>query len=261
MKRLVRILAVGIIGLVTSFGGTAQSLWQSGHLDKYRVFSDFKARKPVKVMHIGDSHITKGFSSTPIKMLLQRKYGTQVSFAYHGINGSTFTSWLQDKHIGLIADVAPDLLIISLGTNDSYTQRFSAENLRAAIQSFIRQISAKLPETSIILTTPPACYLRTTRSRVVGYKKKGRRRRPVYATTTTYTFNANTRAAVNTIKYFGQAEGLIVINLNALIGTKEQAEEWLAKGWMHSDHVHYSETGYTQQGEAMAKALVEAIED
>lgn len=154
------------------------------------------------------------------------------------------------------------MLIVSLGTNDSYTRNFSSETLRASIEAFTLKIKEILPNTKIILTTPPACYLRDSRSQIVGYTKARRRhkRKPIYSTTTVFAFNNNTRVAANTIKYFGQANAVPVIDLHASIGTKPQAEEWLKNGLMGSDHVHFTELGYAKHGEIIASALISGIE-
>lgn len=252
-------ISVLLLSLVLALTSSAQTLWLSGRQDYTPLWASIKSGKPIKVLHIGDSHINRGYTSRPIEQALRAKYGANVAFAYNGINGSTYASWTNESNLRQIQEQAPDLLIVSLGTNDSYTHNFSAESFRASMDLFLDKVQALLPDVKIILTTPPACYLRSSRSRVVGYKGKGRRRKAIYSSSTSYNFNSNTRIAVNTIKYFGKAEGLPVIDLNAVIGTKAQCEEWLRNGLMHSDHVHYTELGYARQGEAIAKALVEAI--
>lgn len=240
----------------------AQQLWYSSPRQDYTsTFASIKSKNPVKIMHIGDSHINRGYTSRPIEEALHEKYGNQIDFVYHGINGATYSSWTSDANLARIQEEAPELLIVSLGTNDSYTNgRFSAESLRASIEHFVRSLRHLLPEVKIVLTTPPGCYLRHTRSRVVGYKKVKRRRVPIHSSTTSYTYNTHTRTAVNTIKYFGQAMGFGVIDLHSHIGAKSQCEDWLGKGLMHTDHVHFSESGYAKHGAIIAQGLIEGIE-
>lgn len=238
-----------------------QELWLGSPRQDYsEIFSSIKAKKSIKIMHIGDSHINGGYTSRPIEQALAKKYGEQLRFIYYGINGSTYSSWINESNLTRIVEEAPDLLLVSLGTNDSYTNRFSAETLRASIELFIRSVEKMLPTVKIILTTPPGCYLRQPRNKVIGYKKVKRRRVPMYSSSVSYTHNPNTRIAVNTIKYFGRAYGLAVIDLHSNIGTKQQCETWLSKGWMHSDHIHFTEKGYTQHGEIIALGLIEGIE-
>lgn len=260
-----KLLAVAILALSSMGAMSAQSLWYAGRSDYSGLYTSIKAKKPIKVMHIGDSHINKGHTSAPIRSALLAKYGSSIDFIFHGINGSTYASWTQEQNMDIIVREAPDLLIVSLGTNDSYSRRFSADGFRASIVAFLSKLRSVSPATRVVLTTPPACYLRESRSRVVGYTKgKGRRgrrsRRPIYQSSTSYSFNTSTKSAVGVLNYIANAEALPIINLNKEIGSKVQAEEWLRQGLMHSDRVHFTETGYSKQGELIAKALIEGIE-
>lgn len=248
------------LSLILFLPTSSQSLWYRGRQDYSKVWSKIKSRQSVKILHIGDSHVYYGHTSRPIEQALQSKYGQKVNFNYKGINGSTYALWTNEDNIRVIQEQSPDLLIVSLGTNDSYTHSFSPEAFRASMHLFIEKLKQSLPKMKIILTTPPASYFRNNRSQIVGYKGKGRKRKPIYSSTTNYMFNTNTRSAVNTINYIGRAEGLFVVDLNKTIGTKPQSEEWLKKSWMHTDRVHYTEQGYEKQGQTIAKALIEIIE-
>lgn len=62
------------------------------------------------------------------------------------------------------------------------------------------------------------------------------------------------------MKYVAQSEGCALIDLNASIGSEATAAQWLSKGWMHQDRVHYTVAGYTQQGEIIVGVLIDAIE-
>lgn len=261
--KLRKVLAIVTLALSLSVSISAQKLWIQGRADYSKIFTNIKSKQALKIMHIGDSHIQKGYTSAPIRSALLSKYGNRLNFTYWGINGSTYTSWLQEQNIAKIKEETPDLLIVSLGTNDSYTRRFSSESLRSAMQNFMNKVKELSPNTKLIFTTPPANYLRDSRTQVVGYTKAKRKkaRKPIYKTTTAFSFNPNARIASNTIKYFGQANAIPVIDLHAMIGTKVQAEEWLKSGLMASDHVHFTEQGYSRQGELIANALVQAIED
>lgn len=261
MKHLTKYLIIVLCSILTLQSGTTQNLWQAPKQNYKELWGDIKANKPIKVMHIGDSHINRGYTTRPIELALHRKYGQQIVVTHNGINGSTYTTWTSDNNLSLIQTQAPDLLIVSLGTNDSYTYNFSAETLRAAMKLFLDKLAKILPNTKVVLTTPPACYLKKSKSRLVGYKRgrKGKKT-PIYSSSVDYSFNNNTRIAVNTMKYFAKSEGLALIDLNAQIGSKPQCEEWLKKGLMHTDHVHYTEPGYAKHGELIAQTLIEAIE-
>lgn len=264
-RLLLSVLLLGSrAGLGGYAGGTAPSatLWLQPHnYDKVwqAIRTSRKEAKPFKIVHIGDSHIKHGFVTAPIAQALGQRYGAGVEVEHWGINGATFQTYGVQEEIDRIVAAAPQLLIISLGTNDSYTPRFSPEELRANMQALFSLLRKSLPQLPIVLTTPPPCYLATSR-RVSTFTGKGRSKRRVYQSTKSYTFNRHTASASRTMKYVAQSEGCALIDLNASIGSEATAAQWLSKGWMHQDRVHYTVAGYTQQGEIIVGVLIDAIE-
>lgn len=237
------------------------SPWQEpqGYDRVWAAIKNSEDSKLFRVLHIGDSHIKPGFVTAPITEGLRGKYGKGIEVEYWGINGATFQTYGTDEEIARIVEARPQLLIVSLGTNDSYTPRFSPDEMRGNMQAFFSLLKKSLPQLPIILTTPPPSYLVTTR-RTTTITGRGRAKRRVYRSTKSYTFNRHTASAARTMKYFAQTEGYALIDLNASIGSETTAKEWLAQGWMHQDHVHYTVAGYTKQGEILTKTLIDAIE-
>ncbi len=208
-----------------------------------------KTHKRVKVLHIGDSHITGGFTSKPIAEALHHKYGTNVWLEHYGIPGATFETFSHTEVLDKVTAYNADLIIISLGTNDSYNTRFSAEKMTFDMKVFFKLLRSRMPETAVILTTPPASYLPT--------KKRIRRCR--YKTT--YHYNKYTLMATNIIKYVALGQkNCAVIDLYHRLGSEGTAEQWLRKGLMRQDHVHYSVSGYHLLGEEIARLLILFIE-
>ncbi len=222
---------------------------KEGFDEVFKAIRESKATgKPVKVLHLGDSHIKKGYCTEPIREALQKRYGELINVESIGINGATFVTFSSSEHIENIASFNPDLMIVSLGTNDSYTPRFSANQMKFNMQVFFHLLREKLPNLPVILTSPPASYLRN--------KVKIRRRR--YRTY--YTFNRSTPSASNTINYIAHNEGCGFIDIHQRYGSLGQAEKWLNEGVMNKDHVHYSAEGYRQFGQSIAEALIKFIE-
>lgn len=215
--------------------------------------------KPFNVLHIGDSHIKYGFVTAPIATALKRRYGQGIEVEHWGINGATFQTYGVQEEIERILAARPQLLIVSLGTNDSYTSRFSPEEMRANMQAFFSLLNKKMPQLPIVMTTPPPSYLAATR-RTSTYTGRGNAKRRIYQSSKSYTFNKHTVSAARTMKYFAQTEGYTLIDLNVLIGSESIAKQWLEWGWMHQDRVHYTIDGYTKQGELIAEILIDAVE-
>lgn len=224
-----------------------------------RLRTSTRDARPFRVLHIGDSHIKYGFVTAPIKQALQSKYGEGIQVEHWGINGATFAAYGVEEEIQRIVEAKPALLIVSLGTNDSYTPRFSAEEMRGNMQAFFSLLKKNLPHLPIVLTTPPASYLVSSK-RVSAYAGRGKARRRTYQSSTSYTYNKHTQTAVNTMKYMAQMEGYGLIDVYASMGGEQGAEQWLRDGLMHTDRVHYTSVGYTKHGETIAAVLIDVIE-
>lgn len=230
-----------------------QALWQSFK-------SSRTDRTPLRIVHLGDSHITSGFTTAPIRERLCRQYGDSIQVQHWGINGATYVTYSIQAEIDRIVKAKPDLLIVSLGTNDSYTFRFSAEEFRANMATFFTLLEKSLPNLPIVMTTPPPSFLKTA-SRVAYARGRARgKRKSVPRTVVNYSYNKNTGTAARTMDYLARQRGYTLINLYGSIGTEREANHWLAKGWMHTDRTHYTVAGYTKHGEYIAAALVEIIE-
>lgn len=238
------------------------SLWQKPRdYDKVwqRLRTATKEGRTFKILHIGDSHIKYGFVTQPIKDTLERKYGKGLLVEHTGINGATFLTYAVEEEIERIVQAKPSLLIVSLGTNDCYTPRFSAEVMRGNMQAFFSLLRKRLPNLPIVMTTPPASYIVSSK-RVSAYTGRGKKRKRVYQSSTSYTYNKHTRTAVNTMKYLAQSEGYALIDLNATMQGEAVAAQWLSQGLMHTDRVHYTQSGYLKHGETIASVLVDVID-
>lgn len=71
-----------------------------------------------------------------------------------------YVNYTDEAYVRHLALLKPSLLIISLGTNETFGRRFRSENLA---DRYVRSslVKKQMPETVILLTTPPECYKRT----------------------------------------------------------------------------------------------------
>lgn len=195
---------------------------------------------------MGDSHITYGYTTAPIKALL-----TDFLVSHAGINGATFSTFTDPQQIQNIIKQEPEVLVVSLGTNDSYTWRFNESDFRNQLEQFTSSIKQALPNVQLFFTTPPPSFLKQSK-RVRNTNKRSKRK---WNTIFSYSFNPNTAKAAAIILDFAKSNGYGVYDLYREIGTEEEAKRWVKQGWMHPDHVHYTKEGYFKHGAMTAKAL------
>lgn len=198
------------------------------------------------------------FSCLTDTLLLQSKRGAGASSSsvyyglnltnghagvlYHsiGVNGSMFVNYTDPDYVCQLALLQPSLLIVSLGTNETFGKRFTGAQFSEQIKAFLSLVKTYLPETAILLTTPAECC-KTTR---VNRK-------------TTYVRNANTELAAEAIVDVAREEGIACWDLFAATGGKNSYKSWYERKLFGRDRVHFTKEGYQEQGTLLFYGLMQ----
>lgn len=212
--------------------------------------------RPVRFLHLGDSHLSGGYMTAPITQMLISTYGSRrVTVERIGVPGATFATFASDKYQKKIQAVGADVIIVSLGTNDAFSNRLDETALERNMKTLMELIAPGDTAPLILMTTPPLSYL-PKRVRTGVRRTKRKRRVPVY--TTTYTYNHSTEHAARLIVAFARHHGYACYDLNAAMAGASgelSAAEWLRRGELHRDRVHYTQAGYRRIGTLVAEAL------
>jgi lysophospholipase L1-like esterase len=152
---------------------------------------------------------------------------------YHavGINGAEVASFLRNTLEPNMQVLNPDLVIISLGTNDAYMADFDEKAFKRNYGTLIQRIKKASPKASILLTTPGDCY---------------RDRK--------YT-NYNNAKATEQIMDLAEETGCGVWNFYEVMGGLRSINQWHANGLASKDKIHLTKKGYTLQGDLLYEAL------
>jgi len=155
-----------------------------------------------------------------------------------GVNGAKFQDYVRAKFFARqVADLNPDLIILSCGTNEAQGKTDSAF-LRRSMQRLIDELHEYAPNALIMLTTPADSYLRGGRS-----------------------FNPNMAAVSDIIRNFAREKGYALWDLHRFSGGENSAQNWKSSGLMSSDSVHYSKVGYAAQGKLLYQSLIKGYND
>lgn len=162
---------------------------------------------------------------------------------YHsiGVNGAKFCSYNQctEDFYRQIASLNPDLVIISLGTNEAMARAIDENQLHSDISDFVFNIRHSSPNTCVIFTTPAETYA-----------KAGRR---------TPTVPNNRIGKVrDVIAGFAEKNGYPFWDLYSITGGKNSALEWNKKRLLVRDRIHLTQRGYEYQGELLFEAIVKS---
>ncbi|MEG1749524.1 MAG: GDSL-type esterase/lipase family protein [Tannerellaceae bacterium] len=185
-------------------------------------------------------------SLLPSTAFTNRYYGFsltngQPGILYHSVavNGAMFVNYTDEAYVRQLALLKPSLLIISLGTNETFGRRFSAVEFSGQIRAFLTLVKREMPHTALMLTTPPECYKRI-------YVRKKR----------TYVRNENIQCAARAITELAARDGIACWDLFTATGGVNSCKKWYAAQLMARDRVHFSKEGYQEQGVLLYRALM-----
>ncbi|SEW00186.1 GDSL-type esterase/lipase family protein [Chitinophaga arvensicola] len=170
---------------------------------------------------------------------------------YHsvGINGAMYQQYNEFSNI-LLAEMEtmkPQLVIISLGTNEAYGGRMDPLAFRDEIDKAVTLIREQNPSVNILLTTPPDCMraVRKATRKKVGKKKY----KTIYHTA--YYPNPYISMVTQQIMGYARQHGIACWNFNLV--NKTQSSKF-AGAWA-PDHIHFNVRGYQVQGQLLYEAL------
>ena len=130
-----------------------------------------------------------------------------------------------------MAYLKPDLIIISMGTNEAYSTKFDNFKFYKQIDSLVSTLKKMNPTADFLLTTPADSY----------------RKRKLK--------NPDMRIARATIQDYCYHHSLAYWDLYYIMGGYGSMLVWFKKGLTAKDKLHFSSKGYALQGELLYRAL------
>lgn len=236
---------------LTDPAGSLNPFWEKlGALDR-----------PLRIVHIGDSHVRGHVFPYVMRCILEDDFGSKAvenipvtyqtsgiaretgsnGVVYHilGVNGATCQSFSTPEHIRQIADLHPDLVILSFGTNEAHGRRYNASEHTAAMNYLIAELKASCPDVAFLMTTPPGAYVRN-----------GRRGKII---------NPRTPLVVENELKFAREHGIAIWDMYDIVGGKQRAcLNWNAAKMYQRDKIHFTHEGYTLQGLLLHEAFIKA---
>lgn len=155
---------------------------------------------------------------------------------YHsiGVNGAKCSDYNKyPLFFEQLPALSPDLIVISLGTNESFDKMTAADYI-TQLNLFIQNVKAKNPDACIVVTTPPPSL----------FKRK-------YPNRFVADYAKNIMMQ-ETVKQYASWDMFSV--MGGLMGVPRNA----AKGLISTDRVHYTLDGYEKQGRKFTEAFLNA---
>ncbi len=163
---------------------------------------------------------------------------TSKGISYHkfGVAGSTLDQFMNNTPLFMeqVAYFKPNLLIVSLGTNDSYIDTLNENRLDKQLTTFIQDIQHQSPTTSLLFTTAP--------------DTKYRNNRPQRLTEINRIIRNNVE----------KNQKVALWDLHQIMGGDYSVNAWNKKHLLNNDILHFTPKGYQLQGELFMHAFDKA---
>jgi lysophospholipase L1-like esterase len=160
-----------------------------------------------------------------------------IIYSASGVNGAEFSTYFRCKSFfSQLAQINPQLLVISLGTNDAYQLNFDSTLFRANVHYITDRIREVLPNTPLLFTT-------------AGDSK--RRRKFV---------NYENEKVRNVLLDLGKELGFSVWDFYKIMGGFKSIDKWVKYQLAQKDMLHLTQKGYKLQGDLFYDALNRSYE-
>ena len=188
--------------------------------------------------------ITLGFEKTDSSQTNFTLYGlnfdsSDAGIIYHtiGVNGAKVESYLRCKFFTEnLSALNPDLVIISLGTNDSYTNVFDSVRFKKQLISLISLIKKASVNTAILFTTPGDNLMKRTYP------------------------NQNVKLASYIIKEISKQYNASYWDFYTVMGGFGSIDYWRYEELAYKDYLHYTRKGYEYQAHLFFNAFLKAYD-
>lgn len=186
---------------------------------------------------IGDSHVSIKKYPQRMAEIIDRDM-PEEEFEYWGIGGAGLYTFINsDANMRRIYNAKPDILIVHLGTNDSYSRVFKDEYFQNNLAKFYGLIRKNLPDCIMVFVTP--FYNKN--------KAKG---------TGKWQLNHNTRLCADRYKEFAaKHDNIYIIDNNA-----EHGMDFINNKLIRDDYVHLTAEGYRVLADQVVESFY-AIDD
>ncbi len=156
-----------------------------------------------------------------------------ISYHKFGVAGSTLKQFVNNTSLFMeqLRAFKPNLLIVSLGTNDSYIDSLNEEKLLKEVRMFTEKVSRYSSKTAILFTTAP--------------DTKYEDRRPERLT--------EVNRVIRTIAK--ENPSIALWDLQHIMGGDGSVDAWIKKNYLIFDHLHFTSAGYKLQGELFMQAF------
>ncbi|MBL0742839.1 GDSL-type esterase/lipase family protein [Chryseolinea lacunae] len=154
---------------------------------------------------------------------------------YHaiGVNGAKYKHYNAAKYfVKQTPALAPNLFIISLGTNESADYPYLDPTFTYHLEKLVQSLKEENPQAKFILVTPPEAFRKKVKP------------------------NPAIEKIRQQIIQYAVENGFAFWDMYKVVGGKQAATAWRAQGLLRPDGIHFTKEGYEYQGNLIYEAFI-----
>jgi lysophospholipase L1-like esterase len=204
-------------------------------LEPGEITTTVRFQHPTNYVRIQAEQTENCQNSITINGLILQNSKPGILYNSVGINGAHFSDYNNSpQFFSQLNVLKPDLVIISLGTNEGANIKITEADITASVSTMVQSIRFVNPEACILITTPADDYFRKK------YK------------------NPYLEAVQRALLISADLEHVACWDLYSITGGYGSCIEWRKAAMLQHDGVHYNKQGYTLQGSMLYKALIDS---
>lgn len=158
--------------------------------------------------------------------------GKEISYSNFGVSGSTYFDFVNSSiWIKQLEVLKPNLIFVTLGTNDSYVKNLDTLKFKADLETLTTTVRQILPQTEFVFMSAPDTKFKQN-------------------------YPPNLAFVNRTIYEHCKTNNLPFWNWNAVMGGYDSMEKWEKSGYSSGDWLHFSSLGYQGFGKYFVEALL-----
>ncbi len=191
--------------------------------------------KPTNFVRIQAEQTSESQQTATMQGIILKNSRPGVLYHSVGINGAHFSDYnTSPLFFAQLNTLQPDLVIISLGTNEGANIKITVDEIVASVGTMVQKIRTLNPGACVLITTPVDDFFRKK------YK------------------NPYLEAVQRALKQSALAENVACLDMYTIGGGFGSCSGWRKAGLMQSDGVHFSKTGYALQGDLLYNAIIDS---
>ncbi|MES2589938.1 MAG: GDSL-type esterase/lipase family protein [Bacteroidota bacterium] len=156
----------------------------------------------------------------------------QLSYSNFGVSGAKFSDFIfAPKFMEQLEALKPEIMIFTLGTNDSYYYELDHKQFTSDLESFIDKIKELSPKTELIFMSAPDTYFKNSKPKHLSF------------------INSE-------IERISKVKNCAFWNWNKIMGGENSIHLWNKQNFADKDLLHLTSKGYLLLGKLFGEAFL-----